>query len=39
MLLQDKAIIATGANMFADGGITSRLVSKEPFASAAIEGR
>lgn len=38
-LLCDRSASITGANMFVDGGMTSQLVSKEPFASAAIEGR
>lgn len=38
-LLCDRSASITGANLFADGGMTSQLVSREPFASAAIEGR
>ncbi|MDP6019497.1 MAG: SDR family oxidoreductase, partial [Candidatus Latescibacteria bacterium] len=38
-LLCDRSASITGANMFADGGMTSQLVSKEPFASKTIEGR
>jgi len=38
-LLCDRSASITGANLFADGGMTSQLVSKEPFTSKAIEGR
>jgi NAD(P)-dependent dehydrogenase (short-subunit alcohol dehydrogenase family) len=38
-LLCDRSGSITGANMFADGGMTSQLVSREPFESKAIEGR
>jgi len=38
-LLCDRAASITGANMFADGGMTSQLVSREPFVSKAIDGR
>jgi NAD(P)-dependent dehydrogenase (short-subunit alcohol dehydrogenase family) len=38
-LLCDRSAAITGANLFADGGMTSQLVSKEPYASKVIEGR
>jgi NAD(P)-dependent dehydrogenase (short-subunit alcohol dehydrogenase family) len=38
-LLCDRSVSITGANLFADGGMTSQLVSKEPYESKAIEGR
>ncbi len=38
-LLCDRSASITGANMFADGGMTSQLVSREPYASKAIDGR
>lgn len=38
-LLCERSASITGANIFADGGMTSQLVSREPFASKAIEGR
>ncbi len=38
-LLCDRSSSITGANIFADGGMTSQLVSREPFASQSIEGR
>ena len=38
-LLSDRSRSITGANIFADGGMTSQLVSKEPYESQSIEGR
>lgn len=38
-LLSRRSASITGANMFADGGMTSQLVSREPFESKPIEGR
>ena len=38
-ILSDRAAVITGANIVADGGMTSQLVSKEPFQSRPIEGR
>jgi NAD(P)-dependent dehydrogenase (short-subunit alcohol dehydrogenase family) len=38
-LLSDDASCVTGANLFADLGMTSLLVSREPYASKAIAGR
>lgn len=38
-LLSDRSVCITGANIFADGGMTSQLVSREPYASRAIEGK
>ncbi|MDA0336544.1 MAG: SDR family oxidoreductase [bacterium] len=38
-LLCDRSTSITGANMFADGGMTSQLVSREPYAAKAIDGR
>ncbi len=32
-LLSDRSACITGANMFADGGMTSQLISREPYAS------
>jgi NAD(P)-dependent dehydrogenase (short-subunit alcohol dehydrogenase family) len=37
-LLSDRASSITGANILADGGMTSQLISKEPYQSKAIEG-
>jgi enoyl-[acyl-carrier-protein] reductase (NADH) len=37
-LLSDRASAITGANILADGGMTSQLVSKEPYASKPIGG-
>ena len=37
-LLSDRSRSITGANMFADGGMTSQLVSKDPYESESIEG-
>jgi hypothetical protein len=39
MLLQNKTILITGANLMVDGGMTAQLVSKEPFEMEAIEGK
>jgi len=38
-LLSERASSITGANIFADGGMTSLLVSKEPFKSKSIEAK
>lgn len=38
-LLSARSASITGANIFADGGMTSQLVSREPFESKPIEGR
>ena len=38
-LLSSRSTSITGANMFADGGMTSQLVSREPFTSKPIDGR
>jgi NAD(P)-dependent dehydrogenase (short-subunit alcohol dehydrogenase family) len=38
-LLSDRCPSITGANILHDGGMTSQLVSREPYQSAAIEGR
>ena len=32
-LLSDRSLCITGANIFADGGMTSQLISREPYAS------
>jgi len=32
-LLSDRSACITGANMFADGGMTSQLISREPYVS------
>jgi 3-hydroxybutyrate dehydrogenase len=32
-LLSDRSVCITGANIFADGGMTSQLISREPYAS------
>lgn len=37
-LLSDRSSCITGANLLADCGMTSQLISKEPYASKAIEG-
>ena len=37
-LLSDRSRSITGANMFVDGGMTSQLVSKEPYESESIDG-
>ena len=37
-LLSDMSSSVTGANLVADGGMTSQLISKEPYASEAIKG-
>ena len=37
-LLSDKSSSVTGANLLADCGMTSRLISEEPYVSQAIEG-
>lgn len=37
-LLSDRSRSITGANIFADGGMTSQLTSKEPYQARAIEG-
>lgn len=38
-LLCDRSLCITGANILADGGMTSQLISKEPYQSKAIEGK
>lgn len=38
-LLSDRSSCITGANILADGGMTSQLVSREPYQARAIEGR
>ena len=38
-LLSDRSACITGANIFADGGMTSQLISKEPYQSRPLEGR
>lgn len=37
--LSDRSACVTGANTFADGGMTSQFISKEPYQSQAIERR
>ena len=37
-LLSDQSRCLTGANIFADGGMTSQLVSREPYQSKALVG-
>ena len=37
-LLSDKSSAMTGSNMMVDAGMTSQLVSREPFESSSIEG-
>jgi glucose 1-dehydrogenase len=32
-LLSDRSVCITGANIFADGGMTSQLISREPYSS------
>jgi NAD(P)-dependent dehydrogenase (short-subunit alcohol dehydrogenase family) len=38
-LLSDRSGCITGANIYADGGMSSQLVSKEPYKSRPLEGR
>jgi len=38
-LLSDRSACITGANILADGGMTSQLVSKEPYVSRPLEGK
>ena len=38
-LLSDRSAAITGANILADGGMTSQLVSKEPYVSKPLEGK
>lgn len=38
-LLSDRSSAITGANIFADGGMTSQLISKEPYQSKPLEGK
>ena len=38
-LLSNRSACITGANILADGGMTSQLVSKEPYASRPLEGK
>ena len=35
-LLSDRSVCITGANIFADGGMTSQLLSREPYASGSL---
>jgi len=37
-LLADRSACITGANIFADGGMTSQLISSEPYASKSLVG-
>lgn len=37
-LLSERSASITGANIFADGGMTAQLISKEPYVSRPIEG-
>jgi NAD(P)-dependent dehydrogenase (short-subunit alcohol dehydrogenase family) len=38
-LLSDRSGCITGANIYADGGMTSQLVSREPYKSRPLEGK
>ena len=38
-LLSDRATSITGANILADGGMTSQLISREPYQAKPIEGK
>jgi NAD(P)-dependent dehydrogenase (short-subunit alcohol dehydrogenase family) len=38
-LLSDRSACITGANIVADGGMTSQLISKEPYQSRPLEGQ
>jgi len=38
-LLSDRSGCITGANIYADGGMTSQLISKEPYKSRPLEGK
>lgn len=38
-LLSDRSSCITGANIFADGGMTSQLISREPYQSRPLEGK
>ncbi len=38
-LLSDRSRSITGANIFADGGMTAQLISKEPYISRPLEGK
>ena len=37
-LLSERSASITGANIFADGGMTAQLISQEPYRSKPIEG-
>ena len=37
-LLSERSASITGANIFADGGMTAQLISQEPYTSKPIEG-
>ena len=36
-LLSDRSASITGANIYADGGMTAQLISQEPYTSKPIE--
>ena len=38
-LLSPRSSSITGANIFADGGMTAQLISKEPYVSKPLEGK